>query len=632
MPIPLVCPSCGKHADVPDDHQGQQVACPHCGLLVAVPGAAEPQGLPEQQRQELERFQAEQLRQRQLQIKIIKVGIATLLFLGLACAGVISLILSRTSGPQSVAEVTAGRGGAAPRTQDVTNTQPQGRNTGPAPRPTEPARTEIVREHRAALKNESAPARAQAASALGLLGADAVAAVPDLTVAAGDRDVQVRVAAITALGRIGPGASDAVSTLVGSLLDDSAQVQQAAVDSLAALALPARVDIPVLKAAAESPNRRVRLYVMEVLGKVPCDGQNVIPVVAAAARDKDKAVRLAALQTWGKLGPQDRQTTLAGLLRLLKESSDPEESKACAAALAGLEPLTAAQVPALEAALGEKAPAVRLYAANALGKIGADAGSAVLPLRQTLKDDDAAVRRAVIQTLGNLGPAAAAARPDLLATLKGKEQRAAAADALLRIGPDAALAPAWIGLLKDEDEEVVRIAVKAIGQLEKLRKDSVPALIDALQSNKAVVRDCAASALGNMGPDAGLAVTDLVKALQDRDIDVQKSAVTALGQIGPDARLAVPQLIGALKVKNLHDAAFEALVKLGKEAVPALVQALKADDLKHPQRLDALGVLKEIGPDARDAVKVLVGITKSFDELPSVRKAAKAALEKIEAK
>jgi hypothetical protein len=54
--------------------------------------------------------------------------------------------------------------------------------------------------------------------------------------------------------------------------------------------------------------------------------------------------------------------------------------------------------------------------------------------------------------------------------------------------------------------------------------------------------------------------------------------------------------------------------------------------LKHPQKLDILGILRQIGPDAKEAVPALVAITKSFDELPSMRKAARAALDRIEAK
>jgi HEAT repeat protein len=376
----------------------------------------------------------------------------------------------------------------------------------------------------------------------------------------------------------------------------------------------------------------VRRYVVEVLAKIKCDAQAVLPVVVTAASDKDRSVRLAALQTWGKIGSGDKKGSLAGLLVVLKESSDAAEVKACFEALANLGPLTAAEVPTLEAALTEKLATIRLFAANALGKMGQDARSALLPLRQALKDEDAAVRQAAIVALGNLGPDAMAARPDLLEALKSKDHRVAAADALLRTGPDVALAPTWLGLLTDDDEGVSSIAIKAIAQLGKLPKTNLRAVIEALKSDKPALRVCAASALGNMGPEGGLAVTDLMKTLEDKEVDVQKSAVTALGQIGPGAGLATTQLIGLLRNKNLHDAAVEALVKIGKAAVPELVQVLKADELKQAQKLDVIGILKEIGPDARDAVKVLIRLTKSFDELPSVRKAAKAALDKIEGK
>jgi len=559
-------------------------------------------------------------------IVLIGAGAVAGIALVLVVVGAVWLIVSRPATPH-VAEQTAAqiKTGRTQRKQD----------SGAEPKPlpdSEPNPQATIKDYRAALRKGSAPARAEAAAALGDLGADAAEAVPDLVRAVDDKDAGVRVAAVKALGQIGGGAKGAVSNLVGSLIDPDPDVQLAAVKSLEAIGLPDRGDIGVLKAAAESQTSGVRRYVVEVAGKIRCDPQDVLPLVMAAARDKDQSVRLAALQTWGKLGSADKKASLAGLLKILKESSDAAEATACIAALDNLGPLTAAEIPALEAALHEKSASVRLFAANSLGKIGQDAKSAVVPLRQALKDEDAAVRKAAIVALGNLGPAAVAARPDLLEALKTRDRRVAAAEALLRTGPDAALAPVWIGLLKDDNEDVSSTAIKAIDQLGKLPKENLRALLDALQSNKPAVRVCAAAALGNMGPEGGLAVTDLMKMLQDNDVDVQKSAATALGNIGPGAGVAAAQLIGALKSKNLHDAAVEALGKIGKGAVPDLVQALKADELKQPQKLDVIGILKEIGPDAKDAVKTLIGITKSFDELPSVRKAAKAALDKIEAK
>ena len=66
---------------------------------------------------------------------------------------------------------------------------------------------------------------------------------------------------------------------------------------------------------------------------------------------------------------------------------------------------------------------VRRKAAEALGKIGADAKSAVSALTDVVKDakTDREVRNAAVEALGNMGPAAA----DALPTLKGlnKKQR-----------------------------------------------------------------------------------------------------------------------------------------------------------------------------------------------------------------
>jgi HEAT repeat protein/DNA-directed RNA polymerase subunit RPC12/RpoP len=644
--FPFHCPQCGTVVEL-----GIRVApvvrkCPGCGSEITTAAIdSQVEAMEEQQRQaQLEPVSHQADRQRVRQSRqakrdserqtnalfLIAGGAVVGFFLVLVVVGVVWFLLSRPA-TTHVAEHAGTQSKVAP-TQRPKDSAPETKRVRPDPEPNPAPAEKTIDDYRAALKKGSAQARAEAAAALGDLGADATGAVPDLIRASDDKDARVRVAAIKALGQVGGPANAAVSGLVGSLLDPVPEVRLAAVDALEAIGLPGRGDIGVLKTAGESKNLRVRRYVMEVLGKIPCDPQDVLPVVVAAAKDPDASLRLAAIRTWGKLGAADKKGSLNGLLAILKQSSDAAEATACVEALENLGPLTAAEIPTLEAALQEKSVTIRRFAASSLGKIGQDAKPAVAPLRQALKDEDVTVRQAAFGALANLGPIAVAARPDLLEALKRRGQRSAAAEALLRTGPDAALAPTWIELLKDDDPDVFGTAIKAIDQLGKLPKASLRPLIDTLKTDKPAVRVCAASALGNMEKEGGLAVTDLMKLLQDRDVDVQKSAVTALGKIGPDSGVATPQLIAFLKNKQLHDPAVEALAKIGRGAVPDLVQVLKTDDLKQPQKLDVIGILKEIGPEAKDAVKVLVAITKSFDELPSIRKAARAALDKIEAK
>ena len=91
-------------------------------------------------------------------------------------------------------------------------------------------------------------------------------------------------------------------------------------------------------------------------------------------------------------------------------------------------------------------------------------------------------------------------------------------------------------------------------------------------------------------------VERLIKELQDQD--VRAHAAWALGSIGLVD--AVPAL--ALQDPEVRGDATEALVQIGKDAVPALVQALQ--DQNEYVRLHAAWALGEMGtPEALKAVK-----------------------------
>jgi HEAT repeat protein len=69
-----------------------------------------------------------------------------------------------------------------------------------------------------------------------------------------------------------------------------------------------------------------------------------------------------------------------------------------------------------------------------------------------------------------------------------------------------------------------------------------------------------------------------VDALGDQDDRVRASAAAALGRIGPAAEEAVPALIEALKDEAAGPQAEESLVKIGRAAVPALIQVVGSPD------------------------------------------------------
>jgi HEAT repeat protein len=133
--------------------------------------------------------------------------------------------------------------------------------------------------------------------------------------------------------------------------------------------------------------------------------------------------------------------------------------------------------------------------------------------------------------------------------------------------------------------------------------------------------------LGKLGPDGSKGVPKLCKLLQDPDEATKKAAITALGRIGPKAEDAVPTLVVMLGNAVWHDQASAAIVKIGAGSVDTLLEALdNTKDFK--SRVELIGLLGAIGPDAEDAIKPLQAIVDGGD-LPGVRRAAVRALSRI---
>ncbi|MBW4547766.1 MAG: HEAT repeat domain-containing protein [Symplocastrum torsivum CPER-KK1] len=203
-----------------------------------------------------------------------------------------------------------------------------------------------------------------------------------------------------------------------------------------------------------------------------------------------------------------------------------------------------------------------------------------------------------------------------------------AADAIAKIGSPAV--PALIEALKSEKKQVRWRAASALGEIGAEASSAVPALTTALQDEDEYIRRISAYALGKIGLEAALAVPDLIAALQDTDRNLRLVAAYALGKIGAEASSAVPNLITALQDTNAEVRlnAATALGRIGAEsktAVPALIVALQDTDKYVRQgAADALG---RFGTRAKTAVPAL--ITALQDKNNYVRLNAAAALGRI---
>jgi HEAT repeat protein len=119
-------------------------------------------------------------------------------------------------------------------------------------------------------------------------------------------------------------------------------------------------------------------------------------------------------------------------------------------------------------------------------------------------------------------------------------------------------------MLHDSDPAVQTQGAFGLSLLGPEARPAVPALIEALDSPNALVRQNAALALGSIGPDARGAVEGLTKLLHDEEWSVRRQAAMSLGKIGPDARSAEKALNEARNDPRplVRSAAEEALKKM----------------------------------------------------------------------
>jgi HEAT repeat protein len=222
--------------------------------------------------------------------------------------------------------------------------------------------------------------------------------------------------------------------------------------------------------------------------------------------------------------------------------------------------------------LRDKDEFVRLKAAKALGKLGADAKDALPALTDTLKDEDADVRAVAKQAIATIS--------DALDTTKKK-------DSLANLEKN-------LKASKDSDEAV---RLKAAGGLAKCLTDTDD-----------IIRLKAAQGLAEMGLDAKGTLPDLATASKDADEAVRKMAKRAIEKINA--------AIDAQKAEQLS------------ATMAPLVTALKDKDAK--KRLAAAEKLGAMGADAKEARESLVEMM--LDSNAAIRIGAADALEKIDPK
>jgi HEAT repeat protein len=311
--------------------------------------------------------------------------------------------------------------------------------------------------------------------------------------------------------------------------------------------------------------------------------------------------RLAVVQ---KLARSDSADTVEALVFALNDR-EPAVRIAAAQALGkflGQSPQLAGLLAQL---MRDPLPEIRAQAATALGQSGDPAQ--VKSLVELQQDQDPAVRQAAtlaLEQLGQLSAQASAAAEPLIETMRygspagqieavqalGRSKDSRAKEVLLEAlqkNDPAVLIEVMSVLAQSGDESLLKplermlnnsnpnVRVAAVVAVAGCGgRQAVPALLRKLKDSFWEVRQSAVKALGQLADPE--TVDDITALLADTDRDVRESAIEALGDVGD--RRAIPQLVLALidAESRLRTAASLALRKIDRnwEKSPAIRQVL----------------------------------------------------------
>jgi HEAT repeat protein len=205
--------------------------------------------------------------------------------------------------------------------------------------------------------------------------------------------------------------------------------------------------------------------------------------------------------------------------------------------------------------------------------------------------------------------------------------------------PPLTAVPSLLSLLSDDNSEVRRRAIRALGDLGAEARRVLPALRAALRETALHdgdegARGEALRALLRAGPQPPAEVAALVESLRS-DVDVVRfHAAVALGESGADGRAAVPALIHASlwdEEPAVRVEAARALWRIDRRAAPAVYALTRAlGDANELVCWIAAECLGQMGPAARDAVPALWQALRRDFKASLVKAGVRIALEQID--
>lgn len=372
--------------------------------------------------------------------------------------------------------------------------------------------------------------------------------------------------------------------------------------------------------------------------------ENAQELIRLLRESENPEVRRRAAEILGRLEDHDETNDIVrGLVRAVKED---DSDAVVAAAIDGLNELGGDALEELIAslanvdldddsadwvkakafvrALGASVPELRMAAANALGEL--EESDAVPKLVERFEDPDSRVRARAARACGLIeDPRATGPLEGLLTDSKANVRREAA-DALGRIGNRQAL-QALLSLYDDESEQVRRIAVSGFGKFDN--DQPVEYLVDALRDESGAVRRTAVFSLIEL-----LSNVPTQQSHQIRETVVEKLAATE------DETVVAPLVeileIGRQPAQRRNTAWLLGRVmddESNRDAVDALVRALEEDDQMTKQFASTslariggtyveralLDIAEETGMDSETRAQAVFTLGKIGDEKTAER-------------
>jgi HEAT repeat protein len=157
----------------------------------------------------------------------------------------------------------------------------------------------------------------------------------------------------------------------------------------------------------------------------------------------------------------------------------------------------------------------------------------------------------------------------------------------------------------------------------------VPYILQACRDSDADVRMYGFYALGKVDPRDGDVISAILDGVADTVVDVRRALASSLGTLSPFPNTCIPHMVKMLtdpddKVRKLI---FTALSDLQGAGVGSLMRNIDVKD--EELRLAVIGVLAQIGPDAKAALPRLKQIAQEDEDL-RFREAAGRAVKYIE--